>query len=300
MSLWLVGLSVYWFGSFLFLMGSMALCGQQDERLDLIRTVAQKKPWLVLACISISLLFIFAIAPVATPYWIIRCHLQSRRERSYMNFLTRTHREFIFEPVHPVNLPRGTRTYFESGSAELLEAGFTKLGDYRMKEHPANYFGRCFLSEDGVVVCTLIDIFDEQNFGYSTLFSDGRMLETSSTQCSESMEWTRDNDRYAAVYATGRSIEEGWRMHKEAVAALCVREGVRPLAIEPEAVCDFIRYEGRLFSQILFEQGELDEPPPEPELPPHRVLHKDSRGGTRAALDLLGAGAASTMSPALR
>ena len=119
MSIWLIGGLVYWAGCFLFLIGSMALCNEHDQRWELIKAVARRKLWLVIACVSISLLFIAAIAPVATPYWLAQCYLQARRERAYWNRLQRTHREFIFDPIHPVNLPDQTRAYFERGAEEL-------------------------------------------------------------------------------------------------------------------------------------------------------------------------------------
>jgi hypothetical protein len=300
MSAWLIGLTVYWIGCFLFLIASMALCHEHDARWELLKAVARKKLWLVVVCVSISLLFIAAIAPVATPYWLVQCHLQARRERAYWTSLLRTHREFIFDPIHPVNLPDQTRDYFDSGGEALRGLGFAPLGSYRMKEVPANYFGRCFLSGDGTVVCALIDIFGEQDYGFSTMFEDGRMLETSSSECTEGTQWLLANERYRAVYVTNEPIEAGWRKHQEAVAAAVDREGVRPLAVERDAVLDFIQYEGRLFSQILFERGELDEPPPEPEMPRHCARHAGAARDKTAPWDPRSASSANDLELAVR
>ena len=53
-----------------------------------------------------------------------------------------------FTPVENIDLPQAVRGYFETNSTVFARLGFTKIGDFRMKDSNTRY-ARFFLSSDG-------------------------------------------------------------------------------------------------------------------------------------------------------
>jgi hypothetical protein len=215
----------------------------------------------------ISFLFLVIIAPVLTPWMVIGCYLSYRREVALMAWLKRNHRENVYEEIHPVKLPRIARQYFEQLAPEMLELSFREMGRYLLKPDPAPSYGFCFESADGRTVGVLGQMFDATYFSFSTLLANGLSLETSSVEETPELARVNESKTFRVVFSPGTSIADAYVRHVEEIAALEVEFGAHALVLGPDQFRDVLTYEGRVFSQLMFEMGKHDAPPPTPLLP---------------------------------
>jgi len=65
----------------------------------------------------------------------------------FQNNKNRVEETIRLHAVERTELPRGVRSYFEAHTDELDRMGFEQLGDYRLKQHSANY-ARFFLNRE--------------------------------------------------------------------------------------------------------------------------------------------------------
>ena len=114
----------------------------------------------------IGTIIIVLIAPVMVPYCLTQGYLADRRHDAFFTWLKRTHRDNVYEKIHPVKLPKSARQYFEEHTPELLDLGFCELGRYILKPEPAQSFGCCFQSPDGRTVGVLGHMFDASYYSF--------------------------------------------------------------------------------------------------------------------------------------
>jgi hypothetical protein len=215
----------------------------------------------------IGTLAVALVAPVLIPWCFTSSFLEDRRREKFFTWLKRTHRDNIYEKIHPVKLPKAARKYFEEHTPELLDLGFCELGRYILKPEPAHSFGCCFQSADGRTVGTLGYMFDSSYYSFNTLFANGLALETASVEETPELASVNESRTYRAIFSPNLSIAETFVLHEEAIAKLESEFNTRALAFEPEQFCDVLTYENRTYAQLMYETGKHDAPPPAAVLP---------------------------------
>ncbi len=119
-------------------------------------SVAQLPGWAKLgACVVVLL-----IGPIMFPVWLVQGLVEQHIESRKIEKLKRTHREYVFEKLHPAKLPYGAREHFEEGT------------------QPVGLYGRCFLNSDGTTFTTLCYILDTPACAMITILQGERVLET--------------------------------------------------------------------------------------------------------------------------
>lgn len=257
---------VYWLASLAILLGAMLLCPDSRSAFPELREKLGGGIRYYLT-VAIGGLLLAVVAPILAPHCLITGWIEDRRHNKYIDHLLRTHTEHLFEPLHEVNLPPAVRKEFDQQTQQLANLGFATIGNYRMKQEPENYFGRILQSADGQIICGLLHLFDQFLFSYSTMLEEGRMVETAGCQPFARAEWFLTSTQMRAVFAPDSSLIECLQIHQQAIKDLTAETRAQPVRFEPEQALDVLRYENRLFSKLLYEQGEKDAPPPEPVKP---------------------------------
>jgi len=217
-----------------------------------------------LLCCFIFLPSLFLVmAPLIMPFCVVQCYLGGRRAAAEL----RKHNDYQFVWTNESDLPEEVRKFFDLRTPELLELGFQLDGLYLMKPKPENYYGALFINESGTTVASLTHMFGNDYFGFSSVLESGRCIDTSPTEAIPDLLRFADNPRFTVVFVTDETISSGYQRHQEKLAELFWATDDRVLAFEPEQICDVLQYEGRLFSQELYQYGDQDSPPPAPVLP---------------------------------
>jgi hypothetical protein len=216
----------------------------------------------------LSGLMMLVASPVITPYIGVSLILDHRRQMAFWRSIKRNYREKVYERIHPVNLPKIARGYFDQQAPALLALGFTEIGRYRFKPEPVPSFGHCFHSPDCRSLATLGQMFDDSYFSFSTLFANGLSFETVSIESTPQLARANTAKTYRVIFCPGMSIAQAFVQHQLEIAGLERTLGTRALAFAPEQFSDILTYEDRIYHQWLYEQGELDAPPPPAILPP--------------------------------
>jgi hypothetical protein len=215
-------------------------------------------PWRALLGWVAAVLLVSPFLPLVIGYCLLQCYREARAWRKF----SRTHRDHVFERMHPVNLPKSARDYITEQMRALESLGFADLGTYLLKPEPLVIHGRCFQSCEGTVVAVLMHMSEENNFSLTTVFENGHVLETSSIESSSELERVNQSGRFHAVFAGDIPFEEALDRHLETVAELEQRHETVRLAFTPTQFQEVMHYENRLFGEWLYETGRLDAPPP--------------------------------------
>jgi hypothetical protein len=266
-SLFIYGGLIYWAVCAALFFGSLLLdCN--DENVEKKEKLLAQLPSPRREFASIlSGLLMFVSSPLMVPYLATCLVVNHRREVAFWRSIKRTYREKCYEPIHPVNLPKVARQFFDDQAPALLELGFTEIGRFRLKPEPVPSFGHCFQSADGRTLGILGSMLEETYFSFSTLFESGLAFETVSIESTPKLERANDSKNYRVVFCPGISLAGALVHHELEIAALERELGTRALAYEPEQFCDILTYEDRVYHHWLYEQGELDAPPPLANLP---------------------------------
>jgi hypothetical protein len=220
--------------------------------------------------IALSAVVVALIAPVLAPNCLIQGYLEYRRETAFQKWLIRTYRENVYVAIHPENLPKAARGYFDQKAAAFISAGFREIGRYLLKPEPAPSYGYCFQSSDGRTLGVIGHMLDATYFSFTTLFANGLVFETASVEETPRLARVNQSDRYRVVFSPGTSVAENFVRHENQIARWETSFGTRALAYEPAQFRDVLTYEGRVFSLWRYDRGELDAPPP-PAILPHPV-----------------------------
>lgn len=237
------------------------------------RAVLNQNP--IQARFAMSLAFLL-LSPLIVPFGLVVAVREHLREKRGLQRLLQSHREFAFVWQNPAKLPDGPRQYIEEHSPEFRDNEFEEVGTYILKTMVPDYYGKVWINDSGTCVATLCHMDGDRFFSFTTLFASGRVLETSPIDPPEGLLCFTENPRITAQFATGQSISGAYQRHLELAAEIAAETSDQLLAYDADAACDVLVYEGRVFSEELFQLGRLDVPPPEPELPagrPAEVAH---------------------------
>lgn len=210
---------------------------------------------------------IFLVSPILLPVCFATGYWAARANNKQMDSLLNNHRELLLAPIEAADLPEDIRQGFDDIEADVAPLGYTTLGDFIMKENPPGYFGRIMMPGDGQVICGIVSMFGDLNYAFTTLFSDGRLLETCSNEPTPSLCWTMGHDRTRAFMVSWQPVELAEEIHRRQVEKFALEVGDAPLAFQPDQFADVMEYEHRLFSEVNYERGELASPPPKAVLP---------------------------------
>lgn len=242
----------------------------QDERWKRLCSLPSPRREIALAFGTVVLVL---IAPLIVPRCLLGGYLECRRERAFYTNLLRTHRDNVYEAIHPVNLPSIARRHFEALTPQMLALGFRELGTYILKPEPVRSFGSCFHSPDGRTVGALGQTCDSTYFSFTTLFANGMALETGSIEATPALARINDSKWFRVVFCPETSVSDAYDRHQQELAAIESSLDTTALALRPQQFREVLTYEGRLLSQVHYEMGEKDDPPPTPVLP--RVSEPD-------------------------
>lgn len=267
-SVLMIAALAYWGVCAALFVGMLLLRVGDDESLKRKRELIRRapSPRREFALVGAFLLMLLA-APVLTPFILIRCSAEFRREKALWRWVKRTYREKVFQKVHPVHLPTIARRYFEDHASDFLDLGFREIGRYVLKPEPARSYGYCFQSPDGRTLGVLGSSFDDTYFSFSTLFANGLALDTASIEESPRLARVNESKTFRAAFAPGMSVAEAYLCHEDEIERIETSFGTHALEFRPEQFRDILTYEDRVFGQWLYESGELDAPPPPAILP---------------------------------
>jgi len=232
--------------------------------MDILREDWRKSPVFAVLMITLFLVPLFLVQlPLIMPFCAVQCYLERRRNVAEL----RKHSDYQFTWTDQNDLPNDIRKFFDLRRPELLELGFQLDGLYLMKPRPENYYGALFINESGTTVASLTHMFGDYYFGFSSILDSGHCIDTSPTEATPGLLRFADNPRFSIVFVPDETIGSGYQRHQEKLAELFWATGDRALVFKPEQICDVLQYEGRVFSEILFEFGDQDEAPPTAVLP---------------------------------
>jgi len=249
---------------------SSTFCQEEEDETDekihqCFRAAWKQSPiYMFLATLFILVPLFFVLIPLIIPFCAVLMYLEDRKAAAEL----RKHSDYQFAWTNQNDLPDETRKFFGLRTPELLELGFQLDGVYLMKPKPQDYYGALFINESGTTVASLTKIFDNFSCSFSSILESGRCIETSPTEATPDLLRFADHPRYATVFVPDETIRSGYQRHQEKLSELYWTTDDRFLVFEPEQICDVLQYEGRVFSEVLFELGDRDEAPPAAVLPP--------------------------------
>jgi hypothetical protein len=267
---YLAAVSLYWAVSVILFYGVMVWWMFSDGECD------EDPRWKVLAALpsprreftilAAAIICVF-LAPVLFPVCVIRCVRDGLAERAEMKALLRSHRENVYKPLRLGQLPDIARLYFEESTPELLGLGFTEVGTFLLKPEPAKSYGRCFQSPDGLALGVLGQMLSSTYYSFSTLFSNGLVLETASVEASRDLLEINTSKSYRAVFSPNATLAETYARHLQEIDVLQNSIPAYALAFRPDQFDEILTYEGRVYSRELFAMGKKDAPLANPVLP---------------------------------
>ncbi len=272
MSPWITALIIYWTLSVLVPMSTIWFTNRycEDNQDDWHQIVE------LFHDISVARRFVFVIGlllvfPITFPYLVYHyaiiwngCATEIRE----LNKIQRSHREHVFRTIHPANLPKEVEDHFDEQTPAFMQLGFHLLGNFQLKEDPLGMRGRCFRGLEGVVFGTIVEMDSRFSLSFESIFQDGFTIETA-TEDDSSLHDLDGSGAYLVVL-TGResTVSQTLDAHLDAINHRMCNSGKPLLRFEDEQLCEVYQYEGRLYSQLLFERGKKDAAPPTPEIPP--------------------------------
>ena len=181
--------------------------------------------------------------------------------------------DFVLVPLRPDQLPRNTYVQFNRWTPEFMALGCGLVGDFRLAYKPRTAFVRYFLPSDRRVKGEVLD-WDEQFVpGFTTIFDDGRLLETARLPAHHSQ--SAEDSRLWFHGAPEASIAELYALHQRKIDIYESTYSAKALTVTPDRLLDFAQYGHRL---VWWERNELPERYGSPQVPVgERQMTNDTR-----------------------
>lgn len=172
------------------------------------------------------------------------------------------YRDYVFEPMRPDELPGDTHQAFDSHTPEFMQLGCGLVGDYRLAYFPRPTLARYFLPRDRRIYGEVSDCDGTFCPSFTTIFEDGRFLETA---CLEGAESKFDPEtRLWMQVADNLGIAALYEQHRRMVDTYETNMQVRALVPTASNLGEFAQYGHRL---VWWETRTFKFGLPEPELP---------------------------------
>jgi hypothetical protein len=209
------------------------------------------------------------IAPLAMPLivwstvqmlWLRNRHLGQLRQ------CLNTVREYEFTKVNSLHLAEPIRRRFDRFTPDFFQLGFNLIGDYRMKPEPVEVHDRIFLSNDGETLGTICAVLKGGGESMITVLSDGTCVHTTSSKNPKPERTVQPQDQLCITYLPGVSIEDQFQQHQATVREQCSLHGTNVVPLHAEQFREVLVYDQRIFNCWRHRLGDLDKPPPMPDL----------------------------------
>jgi hypothetical protein len=171
------------------------------------------------------------------------------------------YRPYVFEPMRPEELPKDTYKAFDQHTPEFMQLGCGLVGDFRLQYSPRPTFARYFLPPDRRMYGEVGDVDGMFSPSFTTVFEDGRLIETI---INPEVESKFDSGSLLWAQAAGSvSIAALYQLHRQAVDAYETNMQVRALAPTAGLLGEFAQYGHRMvwWEMRTFRAG-LEEPQP--------------------------------------
>jgi hypothetical protein len=173
--------------------------------------------------------------------------------------------DFVLAPLRPDQLPRNTYFMFNRWTPEFMALGCGLVGDFRLAYQPRPVFVRYFLPPDRRVKGEVSD-WDEQFVpGFTTVFDDGRLLE--SVRFPKHHSQSAETSKLWYYCDPDVSIAELYAIHQRRIDLYESTYGARPLTVAPDRLLDIAQYGHRL---VWWERNELPARYGIPQVPAER------------------------------
>jgi len=178
------------------------------------------------------------------------------------------YRDYVFEPMRADELPKDTHEAFTRHTPEFMQLGCGLVGDFRLAYSPRPTFVRYFLPPDRRVYGEVCDL--DGNFcpSFTTVFEDGRLIETVSNAQAQSK--FDPASKLWGQAAGSVSVAALYQLHCRAIDTYETNMGLRALMPTAGKLGEFAQYGHRLvwWERRTFRSG-LEEPQsPQAELAP--------------------------------
>jgi hypothetical protein len=220
----------------------------------------------LLALVAVVLLL---LSPVVMPYlvwllvrWQLRCSPRLRQLRTVM----RTYRPYEFIPVDVSSLEPSVRERFEAHTPALVDLGFRRLGDFRMKPEPVVVHTRCFLSADSETIADITALLSGGGVSLISVLDDGTVVHTTSVNNPRPERTFEPADQMWVSYVPDASVSYLHFHHANAVRDLSAGTGARAMRFRDDQLKAVLVYDQRIFCRWRYRYGGLDEEPPAPDL----------------------------------
>jgi hypothetical protein len=178
------------------------------------------------------------------------------------------YRPYVFEPMRVGELPGDTHQAFDSHTPEFMQLGCGLVGDFRLAYSPRPTFARYFLPPDRRMYGEVGDCDGTFSPSFTTVFEDGRFLETASLADAESKFDPASQLWFQACGSV--SIAALYQLHRQAVDMYETNMEVRALMPTAGLLGEFAQYGHRLiwWERRTFKLGMEEPQPPRAELAP--------------------------------
>jgi hypothetical protein len=190
---------------------------------------------------------------VAAGYWLLT------RDR---------YRDFVFEPMRADELPDDTHQSFDARTPEFMQMGCGLVGDFRLAYFPRPTFARYFLPQDRRIYGELSDFDGTFCPSFTTIFEDGRFLETAILADVQS-KFDPASDLWLQV-ADNMSIAALFELHRRMVDMYEANMHARALIPTASLLGEFAQYGHRLvwWERLTLKLGMQAPQLPRAELAP--------------------------------
>jgi hypothetical protein len=173
--------------------------------------------------------------------------------------------DYVLVPLRPDQLPRNTSCMFDRWTPDFLALDCSLMGDFRLAYQPRPAFARYFLPPDRRIVAEVSDWDEKFVPGFTTIFDDGRWLETTRFPAHHSK--NAEQSRLWFHCAADASVAELYAIHQRRIDHYESTYGARPLMVTPDRLLDIAQYGHRL---VWWERNELPPRYGIPQVPAER------------------------------
>lgn len=170
--------------------------------------------------------------------------------------------DYIWEPLRPEQLPRGTYRQFDRWTPQFMSLGCGLVGDFRLSYVPWPTFVRYFLPPDRRIKGEVAQAGDAVAPSFTTIFDDGRMIETA--LFNQNLTKFGDHLKLWMQCVRGASIAELYAQHQRQVDLYESTYGAKALTVTPDRLYDFAQYGHKL---LWWQRNELPAKYGMPQLP---------------------------------
>jgi hypothetical protein len=220
----------------------------------------------VLALLAVVLLL---FSPIVMPYlvWLlVRWQLRSSPRLRTLRRVMRTYRNYEFLPVDVSSLEPSVRERLEAPTPALVDLGFRRLADFRMKPEPVVVHTRCFLSTEGETIADITAVLSGGGVSMISVLEDGTVVHTTSVNNPHPERTLEPADRLWIAYLPDSSVSYLHFHHLNAVRDLCAGTGTKAMRFRDDQLKAVLIYDQRIFCRWRYRYGGLDEEPPAPDL----------------------------------